>query len=261
MAHLVALNPRTLTVTATADGKTYDGTAAATAHLATTGILTGDTVTLSYTNAAFADKNAGIAKTVNVSGISLGGADAGEYNLANTTASTTATIAAKGLTISGAAAQNKTYDGLATAAVNFGGASLVGVVSGDAGNVSIDSSAYSAHFADKNVGTGKGVSVSGVVLAGSAASNYTVSQPGSLTANIAAKHITGLFTAADKTYNGTIAATVLTRSLWDAVLLDNVSLSGGSASFADKNVGAGKSVTLTERASPALTPATTCSTR
>ena len=245
VAQLVALNPRTLTVTATADGKTYDGTAGATAHLATTGILTGDTVTLAYTSAAFADKNAGVAKAVSVGGISLGGADAGEYILANTTASTTASIGKKGLTITGAAALGKTYDGLATAAVDFGSAGLVGVVSADTGNVTIDSGAYTASFANKNVGSAKAVTVSGVALGGTEAPNYTVSQPGGLTASIAARHITGTFTAADKTYNGTAATTVLSTNLWDAVLLDSVSLFGGSASFADKNVGIDKTVTLT----------------
>ena len=172
VAHLVALNPRTLTVTATADAKTYDGTTTATAHLASTGILSGDTVTLNYSSATFSDKNVGTAKTVTVSGITLGGASAGNYILNNTTATTTANLTAKNLTISGAVANAKTYDGTTAATVSFTGASLVGVVSPD--TVTINSAAYAATFADKNVGSAKAVTVTGVTLSGSGASNFTV---------------------------------------------------------------------------------------
>src|SRR5207247_310095 len=60
-----------------------------------------------------------------------------------------------------------------------------------------------------------------------------------------AKHITGSFTADNKEYDGNTSATVLTRSLSSAVLGDDVSLTGGTATFNDKNVGIGKTVTLT----------------
>ncbi len=49
----------------------------------------GDSLTFTATKAAFSDKNAGIGKTVNVSGIALGGADAGNYTLFSDTASGT----------------------------------------------------------------------------------------------------------------------------------------------------------------------------
>ena len=52
--------------------------------------ISGDVLTASYTGAAFADKNAGTAKPVNVSGISLSGVDAGNYTC-NSTASTALT--------------------------------------------------------------------------------------------------------------------------------------------------------------------------
>src|SRR4029453_13565664 len=64
------------------------------------------------------------------------------------------------------------------------------------------------------------------------------------TANITAKHVTGSFTADNKPYDGSMSATVLTRSP-DAVLGgDAVNLTGGTATFADKNVGTAKVVTL-----------------
>ena len=45
-----------------------------------------------HTSATFADKAVGMAKAVSVSGISIGGTDAGNYNLLNTTASAIADI-------------------------------------------------------------------------------------------------------------------------------------------------------------------------
>ena len=71
--------------------KSYDGTTSATVTLATDAIG-GDVVTAAYTSASFADKNVGNGKPVSVSGISISGADAGNYTLLNTTASTTANI-------------------------------------------------------------------------------------------------------------------------------------------------------------------------
>src|SRR5207244_643316 len=93
--------------------------------------------------------------------------------------------------------------------------------------------------------TGKTVTLTGATLAGADAGDYSLSSVATTTADISAKSITGNFTAADKVYDRTTAATVLTRSLNDTVAGDAVSLSGGSASFDTKDVGAGKTVTLT----------------
>src|SRR2546430_9723497 len=65
------------------------------------------------------------------------------------------------------------------------------------------------------------------------------------TENITAKHITGSFTAGNKEYDGNNSATVLARSLNGTITGDVVSLTGGTATFADKTVGTGKIVTLT----------------
>src|SRR5204862_548143 len=63
------------------------------------------------------------------------------------------------------------------------------------------------------------------------------------TASITALHITGAFTAGDKGYDGNASATVLTRSTVGDV--GGVSLTGGTATFNDKTVANGKTVTLT----------------
>ena len=85
-----------------------------------------------------------------------------------------------GLTISGVTAGNKTYDGNTTAALS-GTPALVGVV--DTEDVTVGGTP-SAAFLDANVGTGKVVTVIGYSLTGTAAGNYTLSQPAGLTADI-----------------------------------------------------------------------------
>jgi hypothetical protein len=163
-----------------------------------------------------------------------------------TSNSATLSVAPKNLTISGATANNKTYDGNATATVNFGSATLAGVESGD--TVTINSAGYSASFADKNAGTSKAVSVSGVTLGGTSAANYTVSQPSGLTASIDKRNVTASITAADKTYDGSDAATITGCSLEAAsgnhgVLSgETVGCSGSNGHFADKNAGSNKAV-------------------
>ena len=62
---------------------------------------------------------------------------------------------------------------------------------------------------------------------------------------VAAKSVTGSFTAANKSYDGTTTATITGRSLSGAVSGDDVSLNGGSATFSDKQVANGKTVTGT----------------
>ncbi len=68
-------------------------------------------------------------------------------------------------------------------------------------------------------------------------SNYK-DQSGDVAIKITARHITGSFTAANKIYDGTVSATVLTRSLTGVLGADPVTLTGGAATFASKNVGA-----------------------
>ena len=105
-------------MSAAAASKVYDGTTAATVTLSDNRVI-GDDLTASYTTALFANKNVGNAKTVNVSGISVTGTDAGNYTI-NTTATTTADITPISLTVAGTAADNKVYDGTTAATLNLG---------------------------------------------------------------------------------------------------------------------------------------------
>ena len=198
-----------LTVTATGVNKTYDGSTSATVTLSDNRV-SGDAVTDSYTSASFATASVGTGKPMSVSGISISGGDAGNYSLGNTTASTTANITAATVTVSsGITANNKVYDGTTAATISANNVVLGGVAAGDAANVTLSTNGYSASFASAPVGTGKTVTVSGLTLTGSAAGNYTLTQP-SLTANITAKALTALGTLvfpASKVYDGTTTAT------------------------------------------------------
>ena len=104
----------------------------------------------------------------------------------------------KALTVTGLNAANKTYDGN-TAATLSGGA-----LSGLVGSETVGLSGLSGTFADKNAGTDKIVTVSGATLSDGTglASNYSISNPTGLTADITKKALTVTANSATKTYNG-----------------------------------------------------------
>jgi hypothetical protein len=180
---------QSVTVTASGVSKVYDATTSGSAILAGSGLIGGDKVTFSDTSATFGDKNAGTGKTVTVSGISAGGADAGNYLVSNATASTTADITPLAITVAAIGA-NKTYDGNTTAAVT-----LSGGLAGDA----LTFSDTSANFADKNAGAGKTVTVAGISASGADAGNYIVSSTATTSASI---------TPATLTYNAVPASAI-----------------------------------------------------
>src|SRR5205085_11806504 len=101
-----------------------------------------------------------------------------------------------------------------------------------------------AAFGDKNVGTGKTVTLAGAGLSGTNAGNYILDSVAPTTADITPLHITGTFTSTDKQYDGNTSATAANRSLLGAIAGDAVSLTGGTATFNDKSVANGKTVTL-----------------
>ncbi len=183
----------------TANNKVYDGTTDATLNTgsaALVGILGSDMVDLVSTSATgtFVNKNVGTGKAVSTSGFILGGTDAVNYSI--TQPSSTADIAAAGLTISGVIANNKVYDGTTDAVLNSSGATLVGVFGTDI--VNLVSTVTSGTFADKNAGIEKNVSTSGFTINGNDADNYTLAQP-LLIADILPKPLT--VTAVDQTKN------------------------------------------------------------
>jgi hypothetical protein len=176
-----------LTVTGiTTSDKIYDGTNVAainSASPALVGVLSGDNVSLVIDSltGAFDNKTIGNNKTVTVSGLSLSGTDAGNYLLV--LPDLTADITAKGLTVTGITADNKTYDGTLSAQIHTDNATLIGVIDNDTVTLNVASAAGT--FNNANPGDGKTVTVSGLVLEGTDAGNYTLTQP-TTTADITA---------------------------------------------------------------------------
>jgi trimeric autotransporter adhesin len=82
----------------------------------------------------------------------------------------------------GITANNKVYDGTTVATITSNNVVLAGVVAGD--TVTLSTNSYTASFASANVGNGIVVTVSGLTLTGASATNYTLTPPTGLTANI-----------------------------------------------------------------------------
>ncbi len=239
------ITARDLTVTATGVDKVYDGDTTATADLSSDKFA-GDTVDLSYTSASFDTKDVGTGKAVSVEGIAIGGADATNYNAPSTVATTTANITAAELTVAGVTAADKTYDGTTATTLDVSAPVLTGVIGPDV--VTLDASAASGSFGDKNVDTDKTVTIGGITISGADAGNYTLAQP-SATASITAAQLTVAgVTAADKVYDGTTGATldVSGASLSGIIAPDVVTLdaSGATGAFAGKDVGPDQTVTV-----------------
>ena len=173
------IGPKPVTITdISADNKVYDGTvnATITGTPAISGLVVGDendvTVVTTSAKAAFADADAGTAKTVNFSGYALTGAKAGNYTLAQP-ASVTANISPKELTIADVTVAEKSYDGTMEAAVT--GVTFNGLVNSESLTKDKDYT-VTGNFVDVAVGENKDVAVT--VNLTDSVKNYTLSNTG-----------------------------------------------------------------------------------
>jgi filamentous hemagglutinin family protein len=137
----------------------------------------------------------------------------------------------------------KTFDGTAIAPVSAANYTLAGLVAGD--SVALSSVAA---YSDKNAGTGKTVTASGLVLSGAASGNYVLASS-SISAAIgiidSATLAAALTGTVRKIYDGTTAATLSAANYTLAGLVagDSVSLNNpAAAAYGDKNAGTGKIV-------------------
>jgi trimeric autotransporter adhesin len=196
--------------------------------------VSGDDLTVGKTGSTFNNKNIGTGKTVTVSGISLTGTDAGNYTLTSATATGTASITVKSLTFS-VTASNKVYDGNAIATATL----TDNKVTGD----DLTVSKTGATFNNKNIGSGKAVTLTGITLTGTDAGNYTLtSLTATGTASITVKSLTVSVTASNKVYDGNTTAS--------AILIDNrvtediLTINKTGSIFNNKNIGSVKVVTV-----------------
>ena len=203
------------------------------------GVVTGhENVAISNLVLIFDNANAGNNKTVSIISAQLTGTDAYKYTLSLTgSPTTTADITTKELTVSNAVASNKVYDGNTNAEIT--GSALVGVVSGD--EVAIN--AQTGSFDDKNIGTGKPVTAA-LTINGADATNYSLTQPTGLAADITIKELTvSSAVASNKVYDGNTNAEITGSALVGVVSGDVVAINTQTGSFDDKNMGTGKPVT------------------
>lgn len=194
--------------------------------------------------------------TITYSGVTIPGASGSPYSFTTQTdipggdglfeifsGSPTVTVDPKTLTVSAAGLTpgNKVYDGTtAVTALNIGTPTLVGVISGD--EVFLNTSGAAGVFDNRNVGTGKTVTITGLVLTGADIENYVLSEP-TRHANITPRPITVTAVSDSKVYDGTASSTGLpTLSAGTPLAAGDVEPTW-TQTFNNKNVGTGKTLT------------------
>jgi autotransporter-associated beta strand protein len=122
-----------------------------------------------------------------ISNLQVSGAALDNYNTPTIT-NANLVVSPKPLSISAQTALNKTYDATTNSVLNSDSATLLGVVGSDL--VVLNTTAAYGNFASADVGNSISVTVQGNTLSGSAAGNYTLSQPTGLSANITKAELT-----------------------------------------------------------------------
>ena len=231
------INKANLTLSTTNVSKTYDGGLTATGTATVTGgtLFSGDSLTGG--TFAFTNKNVGSGnKIVTTSGVTVGdGVNNGNYNVSYAN-NTTSTINPYAVDLTG----TRTYDGTTTVAA---GALTIGTLVG----TETLTLTGSGTVANKNVGTGKAVTLGTIALGngtnGGLASNYTFTG-GTQTINITQANLTLSSGTVSKTYDGTTSAAG-TATVADGTLFSGDSLTGGTFAFTNKNVGSGNKTVTT----------------
>ena len=238
-----------------------------TGDLESVGVITGDTITRTPSG-SFDDPNVGESVSVTVSGVTLGGASAANYEVQSFNATTTAEIRPVALTAT-FTVEDKVFDDTdiaPNASITLTG--LTGVVGND--DNCFATAFDSARFADKNVdthvvtlnnlrleNTPEAVGCDENAMNYPTAANYTLNHTplsGAITPRTVS--VTGTFSAEAKEYDRLDSATVLRGSL--ALSLANlvqngsvvsagtagVTIDSWTASFDSNQVGEDKTVTL-----------------
>jgi hypothetical protein len=222
---------RNLIITANDKTMTY-GTGNTLAGYATSGLQNGETIgsatlTTNATSSTSGNWNASATPwTITASGATGGTFNAANYNISYVDGALA--IGKKTLTVLTAAA-DKVYDGLTGASVTFGDDRIASDV--------LTASATASTFADKNVGTAKTVTTTGIAITGTDAGNYTLSSTSATdNANITARNLT--ITANDKTMTygaGNTFAGYATSGLQNGETIGSATLSTNATSSASGN--------------------------
>jgi len=252
----VTVNPRPLalalkgTVTKAYNGST--GAALSQANYDLTGFFGTENAIVNKTAGVYDNAAVGTGKTVGVTSLSAQDFSPGQGTiLSNYTLPTSASgqigeISRKAISAVVQGSVSKTYDGTTKAALTASNYMLDGFVNGESATVNQTAAAFDTAAA----GTGKMVTATlsagnFVVGANTLLSNYELP----LTAVgavgvIEKKQVTGSFTAVNEVYDGKVEAYIAQTSVNGAIQGDDVSLSGGTATYGSATAGNGKTVTL-----------------
>lgn len=156
------------------------------------------------------------------------------------------TINPKSLTVTGLTARTRVYDGMTN--VTLTGGALDGVIGEDDVSATMP---QTGTYDSADAGSGKAVNITAIDLTGEDAANYSLTQP-DVTGEITKRPVEITITCADKEYDGTTDATVSTWKFEAASGVegiietdeDSITVTVSSATFADKNAGEGKQVTI-----------------
>lgn len=235
---LADITRKDLTVTATSASKIYDSNTVATSTLSSIDKIIGDNLVYSYatSNSNFTNKNVGVAKIVTTGDITVAGTDASNYNLLNSTTTSSADINARDLVVT-SVVSNKVYDGITAAAV----ISLsTDKVSGDVVGVV---SSLSSNFDTKNASNLKLVTTNLVFANGADNSNYNLPLISTTTANITKRTLNMLSASGtDKVYDGSkYGFSIITD---DRIAGDVIDYASTTSEFEDENASTTKSITI-----------------
>ncbi len=241
-----SITPKALTPIAS--DKVYDGNTVA--AVTATGLISGDSVTLSGTG-TFADRNVGIYNNVGISGITLSGADAGNYTLSgNAVSNATASILPRTVTL----LASKVYDGSSTFT---SGVSIGNLVSGEdlqfsgatANNAHAGSASYltALTLANGSNGTASNYQLPSMNAAGS--SNAASITPKALTTSLANSSVS-------KEYDGTTTAPTGFTPNWSIngfISGDTAASISGSSAYDSAHVASASKVTVSGMTLGAIT--------
>ncbi len=245
----LTITPLAITVTATGTSKSYDGTRTASVGLASSGILSGDSVSFSAQSSNFVTPNAGNGIPILVTGIAGSGADAGNYTF-NTAATTSANITPAVLDLTG----SRVYDATTGAAPSLFGAN--GVLQGVNGETLTLSG--SGTLSTKNVGTQIAFApggTGGYTLTGNGAalaSNYTLAGGVDWVTVTPAPLVVVDTRTTNRTYDGTVLDALSGSTLSGVLGHDSVTLGNSAVGyFYDPAIGFNKPVSTAMTASGA----------
>lgn len=236
------ITAKSLTATAAATDKVYDGSTTASATLSgLTGLIGTETVTATG-SATFNSKDVASANLVTVNNTTLtngsNGGLASNYSLAGGQ-TVAANITAKALTATATAA-NKVYDGNSTANATL--SSLTGLVGSE-----MVSATNTATFNSKDVAAANLVTINSATLAdgsnGGLASNYSLASGQTVAANITAKALTATVSAPNKVYDGNTTASATMNGITGFIGTETITATG-TAAFNSKDVASANLVTV-----------------